>query len=77
MDYFKLKYGLFSDKPDLLNNAPFLIKMKERFPDYIDRAEKTQMESRILAREDAFFRRLWNLTRNVGKIPHTPTGNCG
>ncbi len=51
MDYFNLRYGLFSDKPDLLNNAPFLIKMKERFPEYIKRAEKTQMESRKMARE--------------------------
>lgn len=68
MDYFKLKYGLFSDKPDLLNNAPFLIKMKERFPDYIDRAEKTQMESRILARE-IILPKVLELDTKCGKDP--------
>jgi acyl-CoA dehydrogenase len=68
MDYFKLKYGLFSDKPDLLNNAPFLIKMKERFPGYIDRAEKTQMESRILAR-DIILPKALELDTKCGKDP--------
>ena len=51
MDYFTLKYGLFSDKPDLLHNVPSLQKMKDRFPRYIKRAERAQMMGRTIARE--------------------------
>ena len=45
------KVGLYAPAPDLLYNAPSLIKMKERFPIYIRRAERTQVSSRRLARE--------------------------
>ncbi|MGC9324097.1 MAG: acyl-CoA dehydrogenase family protein [Desulfomonilia bacterium] len=51
MEYFTKPIGLFSPAPDLLKNAPSLIKMKERFPRYIGRAEKTQIFSRALARD--------------------------
>ena len=51
MEYFTKPIGLLAPAPDLLKNAPSLIKMKERFPRYIGRAEKTQVFSRKLARE--------------------------
>jgi alkylation response protein AidB-like acyl-CoA dehydrogenase len=51
MEYFTKPIGLLAPVPDLLRNAPSLIKMKERFPRYIGRAEKTQVFSRRLARE--------------------------
>ncbi|MDT8273099.1 MAG: acyl-CoA dehydrogenase family protein [Desulfomonilia bacterium] len=51
MKFFTKPIGLFSPAPDLLKNAPSLIKMKERFPWYVARAEKTQVFSRNLARD--------------------------
>ena len=51
MDFFHLKYGLFSDEPDLLHNVPSLRKLKDRFPRYVKRAEKAQMLGREIARE--------------------------
>jgi alkylation response protein AidB-like acyl-CoA dehydrogenase len=51
MDFFKLKYGLFSDESDLLHNVPSLRKLKDRFPRYVKRAEKAQMFGRKIARE--------------------------
>lgn len=51
MDFFTLKYGLFSDTSDLLHNVPLLLKMKDRFPRYVARAERAQMMGRRIARE--------------------------
>ncbi len=51
MDFFQKKYGLFSDESNLLHNVPSLRKLKDRFPRYVARAEKSQMLGRKIARE--------------------------
>jgi hypothetical protein len=52
MDVDNLKYGLFADAPDLVDNLPALGKLKKAYPGYVKRAEEAQCLARKFAREE-------------------------
>ncbi|MEW5735657.1 MAG: acyl-CoA dehydrogenase family protein [Thermodesulfobacteriota bacterium] len=47
----RIRFGLHSPEPDLLEVAPMLRKWRERFPDYIDGAVQARAQARRIARE--------------------------
>ncbi len=68
MDHFQLKYGLFADAPDLLDNLPALGKLKEKYPLYIQRAENAQKTARKFARNE-IYPKVLEIDSRCGKDP--------
>ncbi len=58
MDYFQLKYGLLAEAPDLLEACPSLGKLKQKCPEYIEKAEDDQKLARKFARDEILPRAL-------------------
>ena len=64
----QVKYGLFAEAPDLCRNHPSLVKLKKAFPGYVERAEKTQVFAREIAR-DLLLPKALELDKKCGEDP--------